>query len=403
MPSTTVFVGIDIGKRHHAVAVLDAQKRHLLKLPGLTNTHEAYQALANTLLDLARAHRASQVLIGMEATGNYWQNLFHFLRRVDPSFRLVVLNPEQTHAFARSELRRSKTDPLDASGIARFLIERRPQPTWTPPVIVSTLRDLDHYLHTLSRERVRLINRLRAELAHVAPEIEATAPTGLSLQLLALLRTFPTAEIIRRTSTQTLSQIRRGRAKSRLPAPFVAKVKALSTNSLAYKTGPGSHLVVQSLARLITTIQTEEDRLTKELFRLYSLWRGSNSILTTIKGISQRTAIALELHIGDVQRFPNARTFVAYLGLNPAIRQSGSSLSVHGHIQKKGAPRLRQRLYMVVLAIVATREGPIWHFYDRLVQRGKPKPVALVAAMRKLAVLSYAMLKHQQPYDPTRF
>ena len=61
---------------------------------------------------------------------------------------------------------------------------------------------------------------------------------------------------------------------------------------------------------------------------------------------------------------------------------------------------MRHKIYMAVLQIIRLREGPIYDFYASLVAAGKPKLVALAAAMRKLLVIIYAMLKNQQPFNP---
>ena len=63
---------------------------------------------------------------------------------------------------------------------------------------------------------------------------------------------------------------------------------------------------------------------------------------------------------------------------------------------------VRQKLFMAVLGIVSNKGGPIYRFYQRLVDSGKPKMVAIGAAMRKLLVTIYAMLKNQQTFDENK-
>jgi len=51
-------------------------------------------------------------------------------------------------------------------------------------------------------------------------------------------------------------------------------------------------------------------------------------------------------------------------------------------------------------ALVAIRHNPILKdVYERLVNNGKPKKVAIVAVMRKLLILSYGVLKSEKPFD----
>ena len=57
---------------------------------------------------------------------------------------------------------------------------------------------------------------------------------------------------------------------------------------------------------------------------------------------------------------------------------------------------------MAVICIIGNKSGPIYRYYHRLVDSGKPKMVAIGAAMRKLLVTIYAMLKNQQDFDENK-
>jgi transposase len=64
----------------------------------------------------------------------------------------------------------------------------------------------------------------------------------------------------------------------------------------------------------------------------------------TIPGISVVTAIAMLAAIGDIKRFPTPRHLVAYLGLDPRVRQSGNEPAKHGRISKEGCTQTRSLL-----------------------------------------------------------
>jgi transposase len=63
-----------------------------------------------------------------------------------------------------------------------------------------------------------------------------------------------------------------------------------------------------------------------------------------------------------------------------------------------GNPRLRRVLYLAAVAAVKT-DSPIRDFYQRLLAKGKPKKVALIAVARKLLTLAFTLVKTQCPYD----
>jgi transposase len=91
---------------------------------------------------------------------------------------------------------------------------------------------------------------------------------------------------------------------------------------------------------------------------------------------------------------------VAYAGLDPAPHQSGTSVRGAGHISKTGHARLRQAVYMAAVSAVRFNP-PVRAFYQRLVARGKPKKLALVAAARKLLALMVTLLRRGRDFDPT--
>jgi transposase len=105
--------------------------------------------------------------------------------------------------------------------------------------------------------------------------------------------------------------------------------------------------------------------------------------------------------IGDVRRFRSARRLVAYLGLDPRVRQSGTEPARSGRISKRGSASARWALVEAASSVVR-QPGPLRAFYERIrARRGHGK--AVVAAARKLAVLFWCLLArgedyaHQQP------
>ena len=75
-----------------------------------------------------------------EATGHYWRNLFVAL--LAKGYAVAVLNPLRTRRFAEEELQRTKTDAIDALGIARFAAQKRPPAAQLPDAATEELREL---------------------------------------------------------------------------------------------------------------------------------------------------------------------------------------------------------------------------------------------------------------------
>jgi len=398
MKHNDLFVGIDVSKLKHDIAIIN-QHKQLLRQPFVINDNlPGYQCLLAELNQLAQQHNCQQVKIGLEATSDYWKNIYYFLSRQPEQFSVTVINPVQTHNWAKTELRRAKTDALDAKAIALFMVEKNPAASSIRAPLFDIIKDLDHQVYVLKKQQTMTINRLRLELTKVAPELEKAIGNLNSKSILALLEKFPTAVDIANATLEQLRDIGYGKNNWPLPIPFINKLKELTQQTIGYKTGLGAGYVVQSLVRQIVHYHNEFDQLKRQIVQLYQQINDQDSILSTIPGIRPETAIVLEAYIGDVKRFPNAKKIVAYFGLNPSLHQSGKSKR-KSRLQKKGSPIVRQKLFMAVLCIISNKVGPIYRYYQRLVDSGKPKLVAICAAMRKLLVTIYAMLKNNQPFD----
>jgi ERCC4-type nuclease len=278
------------------------------------------------------------------------------------------------------------------------MVEKNPAPSLTREPLLDIIKDMDRQIYGIQKQQTMSKNRLRLELTKVAPELEKATANLNAKRILAVLKVFPTAQDITKASFDELVNIGYGKKNWPLPASFVEKLKALVEHSIAYKTGVGAGYVVQSLVRQIAHHQQEINQLKQQIVQLYQQGNDQESILSTIPGIRRETAIALEAYIGAVNRFPNAKKIVAYFGLNPTVHQSGKSKR-KSRLQKKGSPIVRQKLFMAVISIIGNKTGPIYRYYQRLVDSGKPKMVAIGAAMRKLLVTIYAMLKNQQTFD----
>lgn len=397
-----LFVGIDVSKLKHDVVIVNEHKKVIHKPLVIPESREGYHHLLAKLDGLKHKHGTETFYFGMEATGDYWKNLYHFLTQQSPAFVTTVLNPIQTRAFAQTELRRAKTDPINAKDIALFMAEKRPKPFVTRGPIFEAIKDLDRQIYQIKKQQTMMKNKLRLELAKVAPEIEQAFKQLGGSQVLALLEKFPTAEALAKTSLEELCRVRYGKGKWALPQGFAEKMKALATHSIAHKTGAGAGDVVQSLVRRILACQQETALLKQQLVTLYQQVNEQDSLLTTIKGITKETAIVLEAYIGDVHRFSDAKKLVAYFGMNPVVNLSGKKTKRTSFLEKKGSGIVRHKLFMAILQIVRLKEGPIYAYYARLTTQDKPKPklLAIGAAMRKLLVIIYAMLKNQQPFNP---
>jgi len=397
-----LYLGIDVSKLKHDLAVMNEHKKLLGKTFVIAENHAGYSYVKQRMAQLRDKYQTQLFYVGMEATGDYWKNLFHFFQ-CQPDCHVVVINPIQTNAFAKTELRRAKTDSVNARDIAQFLVEKKPSASYCRPPLLENLKDMSTQIRALKKKQTMDTNRLRIELGKVAPEIEQKFCHIQGKQILAVLNHFPTAKMLEQASTEQIQQIRYGKKQWRIPKSFVLKLKQLANNSIAYKSGLGAGWVVQSLIRTIFQYQAEVDILKEQINQLYENVQSNNAdLLVTIKGVTKETAIILDAYFGDINRFGNKNEFVAFFGMNPIVNQSGKRTNRKSYLQKKGSGFIRHKLFMITLTLIKQQQEPFYSYFQRLFSAGKPKLVAICATMRKLLVIMFKMLKTQHKFDPNK-
>lgn len=120
-------------------------------------------------------------------------------------------------------------------------------------------------------------------------------------------------------------------------------------------------------------------------------------LLQTIPGVGKITAMTFATEIGEVSKFSSPKKLVGFVGIDSKIKQSGTSLNIHGHISKRGNRIIRKTLYVAALTAIQ-RPNLFRDFYQRKLSEGKAKNVCIVAVMRKMIHVIYAVLKRQSPF-----
>ena len=156
--------------------------------------------------------------------------------------------------------------------------------------------------------------------------------------------------------------------------------------------------MIKSVDRLLKALQRELSDLEVDLdetIRGTPVWRETEDLLKSVPGIGDviaRTLIADLPELGTLDR----KKIAALVGVAPFNRDSGTlrgRRTIWG-----GRANVRAALYMA--ALVASQHNPVLRrFYQRLLEAGKPKKVALTAVMRKLLTILNAIVRDQTPWQ----
>ena len=163
--------------------------------------------------------------------------------------------------------------------------------------------------------------------------------------------------------------------------------------------GVPSKLVLRSINRQLKSLKKEIEVLENQLLKnVKSEYAESLTLLKTIPGIGDKTALMLLVFTDGFNRFESYKELCSYAGITPIIRQSGSSVNGRPRISKMGNPKLRSLLFVCSFNACKFNKA-CKALFDRLVAKGKSKKLALIAVCNKLLKQVFSIVKNRLPYD----
>jgi transposase len=390
-------VGIDIGSAWCSFCILKPDKSQVIKPTEFANTMSGFAALQGHLEPLRVA--PGQILIGLEATSRYGENLYHFLEQ--RGYSLCLLHPRQTHQFALQRGLRAKTDRLDASTIARVLLSGEARRGYVPSELIATYRELVRLHSQLSDDIARYKNEIHALLSVLFPEFLQVFADPCRLTALAVLKRYPSAQAMAAAGVEAIVGIFQQVA----PHNYGSKTAQQLIDLAQHSTSSGMAISARSrslkvLCDQLEHTQTNLTQLEEEIDHLLNSDSGAKGV-RSVPEFGRKMVAVLRAELGDVARFQRADQVVAYAGLDIEVRQSGKWRG-EAKLSKRGSGRLRRLLYMTAVRCIRLKDSAFGVYYHRLLARGMKPRAALVAVMRKMLLVAYRLLRTQETYDPAR-
>jgi transposase len=383
------FAGVDIASETHVVAVVGDNGEIAVKPTSFAEDAAGYRKL------FALLGAPGDLLVAMEATGHYWKNLFAALAAA--GFAVALINPLRTHRFAAEDLERTKTDAIDAVGIARFAAQKRPATTQLPNAVTEELRELVRLRERLLQDfgdRLRQLHRL-VDLGF--PEFTRYVHSLDSQLAGAILHDYPTAVAFHGVSVKRLAGLRYD-TRHRVGPELARRLIDAAQRSVGQHHGPAYRVQVRYLCEDLDLLRRRLRELDRDIDGKLREHEVGN-LLTTIDGIGPTTAARLIAELGDPAHFRTPAALAAYVGVIPGLKQSGKQKQTRAGLTPLGNARLRAALWMPTLT--AVRKNPwLRAYYEQLRARGKLPKVALVACMHKLLFAVYSVAKHRRPFVP---
>ena len=169
-----IYVGIDIAKLNHFAAVISSDGEILIEPFKFTNDYDGFYLLLSKLAPLDQ----NSIIIGLESTAHYGDNLVRFL--ISNDFKVCVLNPIQTSSMRKNNVRKTKTDKVDTFVIAKTLMMQDSLRFMTlDDLDYIELKELGRFRQKLVKQRTRLKIQLTSYVDQVFPELQYFFKSGL--------------------------------------------------------------------------------------------------------------------------------------------------------------------------------------------------------------------------------
>ena len=354
-----LYVGIDVSSRSNVVYLMkpDGSK---VKNFSVANSKDGSQKLVKEILAAISSFSLTDVIIGMEATSVYGENLVYFLREngsLAPYHRRIhVLNPKQVSKFKESYYDLPKNDYIDSFVIADCLrFGRINKEVYLEDYRYQALRNLTRarYLavQNLTREKQRFLNVLFKKYSSLAQE--KVFSNTFSATALAVYEEFESADTLAYMDLHELTEFLRKKGKNHFSNPEeVAKAiqKAARSSYRLPKTVNDS--VNQVLSISISSMKAMESQIKEFDKAIAAQMELIPNTLTSIRGIGPVYSAGIIAEIGDINRFPNQAKLAKYAGLVWKQHQSGDFESENTRLIKSGNRFLKYYLGEAAMSLV---------------------------------------------------
>lgn len=385
-----IYVGIDIAKLNHFASAISSEGEILIDPFKFTNDYDGFYLLLSKLAPLDQ----NSIIIGLESTAHYGDNLVRFL--ISKDFNVCVLNPIKTSVMRKNNIRKTKTDKVDTFIIAKTLMMQ-------DSLRFITLKDLDYIeLKELGRfrqktvkQRTRLKIQLTSYLDQVFPELQYFFKSGVHQNsVYAVLKEAPTPNSIASMHMTHLAHILTSASHGHFNKDTARELRVLAQKSIGVNDSSLSIQITQTIAQI--------ELLDRQLFHteleMANLVTCLHSVIMTIPGIGATNGGMILGEIGDIHRFSSPGKLLAFAGLDPSVYQSGNYQAKRTRMSKRGSRILRYALINAAHNVVKNN-ATFKAYYDAKRAEGRTHYNALGHCAGKLVRIIWKMLTDEVEFN----
>ena len=383
-------LGIDIAKLNHVASCIDSSTNEVVFSNfKFKNDFKGFSAL----LDKIKSFDAKNLIIGLESTSHYGENLINFLFIHD--FKVALINPLQTSHLRKANIRDAKNDNLDSLNIAKSLVFTKLNFVSKKNIECFSLKKLTRFRSNLIKQRSKAKIQLTSLLDLLFPELQYLFKSKIHSKVIySLLKKCPSTDEIAALKDDEISNLLYASSKGHFKREKSIELKSLAKTTVGIKDTSVSLHVIQ----LIELIELFDRQIKDIVTKITDTVNKLDTKLLSVPGIN---IIACAIILGETNNFDNffnATKLLAFAGLDPKIRQSGNFSATSCRMSKKGSPYLRYAL--IFTAWNAVRHSEKFNKYYCLKRsQSKSHYNALGHVAHKLVRVIFTLIKKDISYQ----
>lgn len=384
-----IYVGIDIAKLNHFASALSSDGEILLEPFKFTNDNDGFYKLLSVLSSFEK----DSLIIGLESTAHYGSNLVEFL--VSKHYKVCVINPIQTSTMRKNNIRKTKTDKVDTSVIAKTLMMQSHRFYTLEDIDFMHLKNLGRFRQKLVKQRTRLKIQLTSYVDQVFPELQYFFKSGIHHHAVySLLKEAPSPESIASMHMTHLVHLLNVSSHGHFKKDKALELRVLAQKSVGSNDGSLSIQITSSIEQ----IELLDRQLDQVESQMKDIMLSLDSVIMSIPGIGYVNGGMILGEIGDITRFSDSSKLLAFAGLDPSVYQSGNFNASHTRMSKRGSRVLRYALVNAAHNVVKNNKT-FKTYYETKKSEGRSHYNALGHCAGKLVRIIYKMLTDKKEFN----
>lgn len=383
-------VGIDIAKSNHYAAIIDYSTGEVIEHPFLvTNNKVGFDFLLSKISKFNK----NDVLIGLESTAHYGDNLIFYFHKL--GFQIGVINPIQTATLRKSRIRKVKNDKVDSMIICEALSLGYYNLLSDIDIELLEIKSLCRFHKDLKDKAADAKIQLDSYVDQVFPELNYFFKNNLDIKTAhELLKLYQSPDEISKVNLTKLSNLLTKASRGKYDRLRAIELKSIASNSV----GINNSAISIQIKMIITQIELYESQIKDIEKQISSFMKKNDNVITSIPGVADMTAAIILSEFGDINRFNNPNQVLAFAGLDPSVKQSGNFNASSTRMSKRGSPLLR---YALILAAnnVRLHTKTFNNYYNMKISQGKSHYNALGHCAGKLIRNIFYMLKNNTTFN----